>query len=62
MAVEMEGAAVAHACYANHVPCGVLRSISDGANSDSTMDYPAFTRLAAGHSMQVVRNLLKMMG
>ena len=58
-AVEMEGAAVAHACYMHGVPCGVLRSISDQANGDSTMDYPTFVRLAAAHSEQVVEHLLR---
>ncbi len=57
-AVEMEGAAVAHACYMNGVPCGVLRSISDQANGQSTMDYPTFTKLAASHSERVVELLL----
>ena len=61
-AVEMEGAAVAHACYVMGTPCGVVRSISDQANGESTMDYPAFTRLAASHSEQVVENLLRAMG
>ena len=54
-AVEMEGAAVAHACYMHGVPCGVIRSISDQANGASTMDYPSFVRLAAANSEQVVR-------
>ncbi len=58
-AVEMEGGAVAHACYVHGVPCGVLRSISDQADGRSDMDYPAFTKLAAGHSQQVVENLLR---
>ena len=58
-AVEMEGAAVAHACYVNGVACGVLRSISDQANGQSTMDYPTFTKLAASHSEQVVEHLLR---
>ena len=57
-AVEMEGAAVAHACFSLGIPCGILRSISDGANDDSGMDFAAFTRMAAGHAQQVVRNLL----
>ena len=57
-AVEMEGAAVAHACFVHHVPCGILRSISDGANSDSDMDYPTFTNLAADHAQYVVEALL----
>ena len=61
-AVEMEGAAVAHACYANGVACGIVRSISDEANGKSTMDYPAFTALAARHSEQVVERLLCALG
>ena len=57
-AVEMEGGAVAQACYMHGVPCGVLRSISDQADGHSDMDYPTFTRLAAAHSQQVVQKLL----
>lgn len=58
-AVEMEGGAVAHACYAMGIPCGVLRSISDQADGHSTMDYPSFTKLAAAHSTAVVKALLE---
>ena len=58
-AVEMEGGAVAQACYMHGVPCGVLRSISDRADGQSEMDYPTFTKLAASHSQQVVELLLK---
>ncbi|MBQ3484000.1 MAG: 5'-methylthioadenosine/adenosylhomocysteine nucleosidase [Clostridia bacterium] len=58
-AVEMEGGAVAQACYMHDVPCGVLRSISDQADGHSEMDYPTFTRLAAAHSQQVIELLLK---
>lgn len=60
-AVEMEGGAVAHACYMHGVPCGVLRSISDKANGESEMDYPTFVRLAASHSTRVVEQLLRAM-
>lgn len=60
-AVEMEGAAVAHACYMHGVPCGVLRSISDKANGQSEMDYPTFVKMAASHSTQVVEQLLRCM-
>lgn len=58
-AVEMEGGAVAHACYMHGVPCGVIRSISDQADGHSDMDYPSFTALAAAHSQKVVENLLR---
>ncbi|MGN0778161.1 MAG: 5'-methylthioadenosine/adenosylhomocysteine nucleosidase [Aristaeellaceae bacterium] len=61
-AVEMEGGAVAHACYVHGVPCGVLRSISDQADGEAEMDYPTFVKLAAGHSEQVVERLLRAMG
>ena len=57
-AVEMEGGAVAHACYAHGVPCCVLRSISDQADGHSDMDYPTFAAMAARQSQQVVENLL----
>lgn len=60
-AVEMEGGAVAHACYMHGVPCGILRSISDKANGESEMDYPTFVKLAASHSTQVVEQLLRAM-
>ena len=58
-AVEMEGGAVAHACYMHGVPCGVLRSISDQADGHSDMDYPTFVKLAADHSVKVVEQLLR---
>ncbi len=59
MAVEMEGAAVVHACYTHGVPCGILRSISDGANDDSGMDFAAFTALASAHAQDVVERVLR---
>lgn len=59
-AVEMEGAAVAHACYMGETPCGVLRAISDNANGDSPKDFPAFAADAARISQQVIEHLLTM--
>ncbi len=58
LAIEMEGAAVAHACYMHGTPCGVLRSISDNADGSAEMDYPTFTKVAVAHSHQVIFNLL----
>ena len=57
-AVEMEGGAIAFACWAHGVPCGIVRSISDGANQHSGMDFPTFAKMAAGHAQQVVQHLL----
>ena len=59
IAAEMEGASIGHVCYMNQVPFGVLRAISDGANSDSAMDYPTFARMAAKNSIKIVCELLE---
>lgn len=55
---EMEGGAIAHACLMHHVPCGILRSISDNADGHSDMDYPAFVQLAAQHSSDIIKAFL----
>ena len=54
IACEMEGAAVGQVCYVNQVPFFVLRAISDGANDDSAMDYPAFVQMAAAQSVKLL--------
>lgn len=58
IAAEMEGASIGHVCYMNSVPFGVLRAISDGANSDSAMDYPTFVQAAAKNSIKIICELL----
>ena len=57
-AVEMEGGAIAQACYMNGVRCAVLRAISDGANDDSPMDFPTFTKMAAEKTTKLLRAAL----
>lgn len=59
IAAEMEGASIGHVCYMNKVPFGVLRAISDGANSDSAMDYPTFAKIADEHSIKIILELLE---
>lgn len=58
-ACEMEGAAVAHASYVSGVPFCVVRAISDGANSDSALDYPAFLMVAVKNSEALTLALVK---
>ena len=53
-AVEMEGGSIAQACYMNGVPCAVLRAISDSANDDSPVDFPAFVRETAEKSAELL--------
>ncbi len=57
---EMEGGAIAHACFLHQVPFVVIRAISDGANDDAPMDYPAFKEKAAGVSARLMAAFLKL--
>lgn len=56
---EMEGGAIGHTCYVNNVPFAVIRSISDGGNEESAMDYPTFKILAADIGTKIIINYLK---
>lgn len=58
-AAEMEGAAIGHVCAMNNVRFGVLRAISDGANSDSEMDFPTFCKMAAENSIEIIKSFLR---
>ena len=57
-ACEMEGASVGQVCYVNKVPFGVLRAISDSANGDANMDFPAFAKMAAENSIEVIKEFI----
>ena len=54
VACEMEGAAIGHVCYVNHVPCAILRAISDGGDEAAATDYPTFLRAAAATASAVL--------
>jgi adenosylhomocysteine nucleosidase len=55
---EMEGAAIAHACYVNHTPFLIIRSISDKADNSAHMNYPEFEKKAAAHSSKMLEVML----
>ncbi len=59
IACEMEGGSIGHVCYVNGVDFCVVRAISDGANDDAVMDYPAFMEKAAENSIKVMEKFLK---
>ena len=58
ISAEMEGAAIGHVCTMNGVKFGVLRSVSDGANSDSAVDFPTFAKSAAETAVKIIRAML----
>ena len=45
--VEMEGASVAQVCHDFGVPFVIIRTISDSANDNSHVDFPAFIKIIA---------------
>ena len=59
LACEMEGGAVAHAAYVHGVPFAVVRAISDGADSESALDYPAFLKIAVKNSEALTLSLIE---
>ena len=60
-AIEMEGAAVAHAALMYKVPFVVIRSLSDKADSDAVADFPKFVVKSAQNSMKIVVEMLENM-
>jgi adenosylhomocysteine nucleosidase len=56
---EMEGAAVAQICSKWSLPFVIIRSMSDSADHSANVDFREFTKVAASHAKQVVRDMLK---
>ena len=57
--IEMEGAAVAQVCEAFHVPFSVIRTISDSANDEASVDFPRFIdEVAKLYSLGIMKCLL----
>ncbi|MEZ0486530.1 5'-methylthioadenosine/adenosylhomocysteine nucleosidase [Fibrella aquatica] len=58
-ATEMEGASVAQICYQQGIPCLVIRSLSDKANSSARADMRTFLGIAARNSAQLVVSMME---
>ena len=58
--VEMEGAAIAHACYLNKVPFVILRCMSDMADDLSSNGYDFNEPVAAELSARVVEKMIQL--
>ena len=59
LCVEMEGAAIAHACYLNDVSFVVIRSISDNSDGEADISFEKFVLLAAENSSLIVEKILR---
>jgi len=58
MCCEMEGAAIAQACYLNDTPFVVIRAISDKADGSSSVEFETFTESAAVNCAKVVQYIV----
>lgn len=56
---EMEGAAIGHVCACADIPFAVIRSISDGGDENSQMDFPTFKKIAAEISTAIILEYIK---
>jgi len=54
MAVEMEAAAVAQVCHDHGVPFAAVRNISDRADDQAHVDFPAYLSQVAGRQAQAL--------
>ncbi len=63
LAVELEGAAVAQICHQAGVPFAVARTISDGADDRTSLDFPTFLQaVAAPYAHDLVVGTLELLG
>ena len=60
LAVEMEGAAVGQVCYDHKIPFVIIRTISDQANQDASIDFLKFIKNVAQCYAEYI--ILNMMG
>lgn len=62
LAVEMEGASVAHACVEHNIPFTIIRVISDKSDKGAEIDFTAFINMISKIYINViVENMLKQM-
>ena len=55
MCCEMEGGAVAHACYLNEIPFVIIRAVSDKADDSEEVSFAEFEQAAAERCAAIVR-------
>ncbi|MBQ9032395.1 MAG: 5'-methylthioadenosine/adenosylhomocysteine nucleosidase [Parasporobacterium sp.] len=55
---EMEGAAIAQACYLNGIAFVIIRAISDKADDSEEVSYQEFEQAAARRCSEIVRSMI----
>ena len=60
IACEMEAASIAQVCYINHVPLGIIKSISDNADKSSYVDFLEFIKTASNNTAVLLKKFIEM--
>ncbi|MBR5514381.1 MAG: 5'-methylthioadenosine/adenosylhomocysteine nucleosidase [Ruminococcus sp.] len=60
-AVDMESAAVGHACYLNEMPFASIRCISDNADDEGAMSFDEFEKIAAKRVAEIVLRMTEIL-
>lgn len=60
-AVDMESAAVGHACYLNNLPFVSVRCISDNADDEGAMSFDEFEKIAAKRVAEIVLRMTEIL-
>ena len=60
-AVDMESAAVGHACYLNEIPFASIRCISDNADDEGAMSFDEFEKIAAKRVAEIVLRMTEIL-
>lgn len=60
-AVDMESAAVGHACYLNNMPFVSIRCISDNADDEGAMSFDEFEKIAAKRVAEIVLRMTEIL-
>lgn len=56
---EMEGAAIAHACFLNKIPFVIIRAISDKADQSAEVNFDDFVNIAAENASTIIRQMIE---
>ena len=56
---EMEGGAIAHACYLNEIPFVIIRAISDKADDSGQVSFDEFAKKAAARGAAIVKSMME---
>ena len=59
MCCEIEGGAIAQACYLNDTPFVIIRAISDKPDETEIVEYQEFEAAAAAHCAKIVQYMLE---